>query len=81
MSIQIIFLALGARSSREITRFGDPPSFFVEICNVICVSMLCFSMAWSANSLNYSAICLGSEASEADSSSKYLGCEACGADF
>ena len=34
-----MFLALGTRSSREISRFGDPPSFSVGFVNIICLAI------------------------------------------
>ena len=40
LSIKIVFLGLGGPSSREIAKFGDPPSFFVDFCSVICVLKL-----------------------------------------
>ena len=42
LSIKIVLLELGGRSSRELREFVDPPSFFVEFCVVIGVFKLRF---------------------------------------
>ena len=42
LSIKIVLFELGGPSSREIAEFGDPPSFFVDFCNVICALKQCY---------------------------------------